>query len=244
MLTRRNFVRSSLVAGSGLALAAELASVAPAVLAQENKRYIDRLTDESGKYAAAPLPFAFDALEPVIDARTVELHYNFHHKPAAAAANNAEAGLAKARDTGDYALVKFYEKELVFSLSSHILHTIYWSSVSGKGGEPKGDLGRAVAAEFGSFAKCKAQLSAATIAVEASGWGLLGYHPATKKLMILQCENHQKLTAWGVVPLLVLDVFEHAYYLKYQNRRAEYVNNLFGIINWDNAAERFDSARA
>jgi Fe-Mn family superoxide dismutase len=82
------------------------------------------------------------------------------------------------------------------------------------------------------------------MAVEASGWGILGYHPMTRKLMVLQCENHQKLTAWGVAPLLVLDVFEHAYYLKYQNRRGEYVNGLFNIVNWDNVAERFDAARA
>jgi Fe-Mn family superoxide dismutase len=233
-----------LVAGSSLALAAELAAVAPAALAQEKKRYVDRLTDDAGKYAAAPLPFAFDALEPVIDARTVELHYNFHHKPAVVAANKAEEELAKARDSGDFGLVKFYEKELAFQLSSHILHTIYWTSMSGKGGEPKGDLVKAISTHFGSYAKCKAQLAAATTAVEASGWGILGYHASTKKLMILQCENHQKLTAWGVIPLLVLDVFEHAYYLKYQNRRGEYVGNLFNIVNWDNVAERFDSARA
>ncbi|HLX81600.1 MAG TPA: superoxide dismutase, partial [Burkholderiales bacterium] len=171
------------------------------------------------------------------------LHYTFHHKPAAAAANRAEEALAKARDTGDFGLVKFYEKELAFQLSSHILHTIYWSNLSGKGGEPTGDLAKAIDTEFGSFARFKAHLTAAAIAVEASGWGLLGYLPATKKLMILQCENHQKLTAWGVVPLLMLDVFEHAYYLKYQNRRAEYVGNLFSIVSWENVAERLDAVR-
>jgi superoxide dismutase, Fe-Mn family len=244
MLTRRNFVRSSLVASGSLALAAELAGVVSSAHAQEKKRYVDRLTDDAGKYAAAPLPFAFDALEPAIDARTVELHYTFHHKPAVAAANKAEDELAKARDSGDFGLVKFYEKELAFQLLSHILHTIYWTNMSGKGGEPRGDLVKAIIAHFGSYAKCKAQLAAATTAVEASGWGILGYHASTKKLMILQCENHQKLTAWGVMPLLVLDVFEHAYYLKYQNRRGEYVGNLFSIVNWDNVAERFDSARA
>jgi superoxide dismutase, Fe-Mn family len=241
MLNRRNFVRSSLVAGGGFALAAQLA---PAALAQDRKRYVDRLTDDAGKYVAAPLPYAFDALEPAIDARTVELHYTFHHKPAVAAANKAEEELSKARDSGDFGLVKFYEKELAFQLSSHLLHTIFWSNMSGKGGEPKGELAKALGAHFGSYAKCKAHLSAATTAVEASGWGILGYHASTKKLMILQCENHQKLTAWGVIPLLVLDVFEHAYYLKYQNRRGEYVGNLFNIVNWDNVAERFDSARA
>jgi Fe-Mn family superoxide dismutase len=212
--------------------------------AQSRTKPLDRLTDESGKYAVAPLPFAYDALEPVIDAKTVELHYNMHHKPAATAANRAEEALAKARDANDFALVKFHEKELAFQLSSHVLHTIYWSNMAGKGGEPQAELAKAINAEFGSFQKLKGQLAAATVAVEASGWGVLGYHPATRKLMILQCENHQKLTVWGVVPLLLLDVFEHAYYLKYQNRRPEYVGNLFNIISWNNVAERLDAARA
>jgi Fe-Mn family superoxide dismutase len=212
--------------------------------AQNRARQLDRLTDESGKYAVAPLPFAYTALEPVIDAKTVDLHYNQHHKAYAAAANRAEEGLAKARDANDFALVKFYEKELAFQLSGHILHTIYWSNLTGKGGEPQGDLAKSINADFGSFQKFKGELVAATTAVEASGWGLLGYHPTLQRLMVLQVENHQKLTAWGIVPLLVLDVWEHAYYLKYQNRRPEYVANLFSIINWNNVAERLDAARA
>ena len=238
MSSRRDFVQGgALVAGAAFAAAAKAQPV-------PRSRYVDLLTDATGKYAVAPLPFAFDALEPVVDAKTVELHYNFHHKPAATAANNAETALAKARDGNDFALVKYYEKELSYQLSSHILHSIYWTNLGGKGGEPKGELAGALTSAFGSFAKLKAQLAAATTAVEASGWGILGYHPMTKKLMVLQCENHQKLTAWGMTPLLVLDVFEHAYYLKYQNRRGEYVNALFSIINWDNVADRFDAARA
>ncbi len=216
---------------------------APDAKAQSRAAQLDRLTDESGKYAVAPLPFAYDALEPVIDAKTVEIHYNFHHK-AYAAANRAEEGLAKARDANDFALVKFYKKELAFQLSGHILHTIYWFNLTGKGGEPQADLAKSINAEFGSFQKLKGQLVAATTAVEASGWGLLGYHPSTKRLMLLQVENHQKLTAWGIVPLLALDVWEHAYYLKCQNRRPEYVGNLFNIINWNNVAERLEAARA
>ena len=240
MESRRNFVQGAAWVGGAALLAAGAANAQTGA----KSRYVDKLTDDAGKYLAAPLPFAFDALEPAIDAKTVELHYTLHHKPAVVAANNAEAALAKARDSGDFALVKHYEKELAFQLSSHLLHTIYWANLGGKGGEPTGDLAKALSTEFGSFAKLKAHLAAATTAVEASGWGILGYHPMTKKLMVLQCENHQKLTAWGVVPLLVLDVFEHAYYLKYQNRRGEYVGNLFNIINWDNVAERFDAARA
>jgi Fe-Mn family superoxide dismutase len=239
MESRRSFVQGAAWAGGAALLASGVASAQTG----GKSRYVDKLIDDSGKYIIAPLPFALDALEPVIDARTVDLHYNFHHKPAVIAANNAEAALAKARDSGDFALVKHFEKELSFQLSSHLLHSIYWANLGGKGGEPTGDLAKAVSAEFGSFAKLKAHLVAAAVAVEASGWSMLGYHPMTKKLMVLQCENHQKLTAWGVAPLLVLDVFEHAYYLKYQNRRAEYVGNLFTIINWDKVAERFDAAR-
>src|SRR5471032_1891161 len=136
MTSRREFVQGS-IAGTGMLLAADSAM---AQTGAPRRHYADKLTDDSGKYAVAPLPFAYDALEPVIDAKTVEFHYNFHHKPAAIAANRAEEGLAKARDSGDYGQVKGLEKELVFQLSSHILHTIYWSNMSGKGGEPKGDL--------------------------------------------------------------------------------------------------------
>lgn len=240
MSSRRNFLQASTVAGASL-LSVQMQQPA---YAKEGKHFMDTLTDASGKYIAGPLPFAFDALEPVIDARTVELHYNFHHKPAVVAANKAEEALAKARESGDFGLVKHYEKELAFQLSSHLLHTIYWSNLSGKGGEPAGALAKAINAEFGSYEKFKSHLIAASAAVEASGWGMLAYHPGTRKLMILQCENHHKLTTWGAQPLLLLDVFEHAYYLKYQNRRAEYLNNLFTIINWDNVAARFDAARA
>ncbi|KIG01766.1 superoxide dismutase [Caballeronia concitans] len=237
MATRRTFLHDTAALGAGL-----LMTNAQSADAAENAGYVDKLTDADGKYAAAPLPYAYDALEPVIDARTVELHYDFHHKPAVAAANKAEEALAKARDTNDFALVKHHEKELAFQLSSHLLHTVYWTSISGKGGEPKNELAKAIDKSFGSYAKFKAQLVAATVATEASGWGVVGYHPAMDKVMILQCENHQKLTAWGVQPILVLDVFEHAYYLKYQNRRNEYVNQLFNIVNWDNASMRLRAA--
>ena len=240
MSNRREFIKGSAILAAGFAVSSE-------AMAKNTKKadlpvYVDKLTDDSGKYAALPLPFAFDALEPVIDARTVELHYQFHHKPAVANANKAEEALAHARETGDFALVKHYEKELAFSLSSHILHTIYWTNLSPKGGTPSAELSQAIDQHFGSFDKLKAQLLAAANGVEASGWGILGYLPSTKKLIVLQCENHQKLTTWGVIPLLVLDVWEHAYYLKYQNRRGEYTSAIFGVLNWDNVSARFNSA--
>lgn len=237
MTTRRDFLNQTAAVAGGLMLAHGVAHAkTPAIK--------DQLTDDTGKYVLLPLPYAYAALEPVIDARTVELHYQFHHKPAVAAANKAEEALAKARDSGDFSLVKHYEKELAFNLSSHILHTLYWTSLRPGIAAPKGELLSAIEKDFGAYDKFKAHLAAAATAVEASGWAVLAYHPLTGKLMILQCENHQKLTAWGVMPVLVLDVWEHAYYLKYQNRRAEYVNNLIGIIDWESVAARYVAARA
>lgn len=240
MTTRRDFIQASAAIAGGVALASGIAQAKESNM--PTSAYPDKLTDDAGRYILLPLPYAYDALEPVIDAHTVELHYNFHHKPAVAGANKAEEGLAKARESNDFALIKHYEKELAYSLSSHILHTIYWTNLSAQGGKPQDELLKAIETNFGSFDKFKAQMGAAATSVEGSGWGIMGYLPASQRLMILQCENHQKLTAWGVVPLLVLDVWEHAYYLKYQNRRAEYVNKLFDIINWGNVSARYDAA--
>jgi Fe-Mn family superoxide dismutase len=240
MTTRRDFLQNSAAVIGGMVVSSNLAQAKNDI---QSIPYQDKLTDDTGKYVLLPLPYAYDALEPVIDARTVELHYNFHHMPAVAAANKAEEGLALARETGDFSLVKHYEKELSLGLSSHILHTIYWTNLSTKGGAPSGALLNAIEKYFKSFDAFMAHLAAATISVEGAGWGVLAYLPASGKLMVLQCENHQKLTTWGVVPILVLDVWEHAYYLKYQNRRAEYVKDLLRLINWDNVAARFDAAR-
>lgn len=238
MTTRRDFLQSTVAIAGGLVLS----NFSQAKENNSETTYTpNKLTDAQGKYVLLPLPYSYDALEPVIDAHTVELHYNFHHKPAVAAANKAEDNLSVARDNNDFTLVKHYERELAFSLSSHILHTLYWDNLSGKGGGiPKGHLLKAIENNFGSYEKLKSHLSAATTSVEGAGWGILGYLPASGKLMVLQCENHQKLTAWGLIPILVLDVWEHTYYLKYQNRRSEYVNNLFNIINWNIVEERFN----
>ncbi|MCC6444394.1 MAG: superoxide dismutase, partial [Armatimonadetes bacterium] len=191
-----------------------------------------------------PLPYAYNALEPNMDEQTVKLHHDMHHKAYVDGLNNAEDKLAAAREAGDYALVKHWSRELAFHGSGHILHSIFWTNLApNAGGEPTGDLTEAVKKDFGSFERCKAQLVAVTVAVEGSGWGLLTYMPDQDRLLIMQAEKHQDLTQWGAVPLLVLDAWEHAYYLKYQNRRAEYVNNLFNLINWADVAARYEKAK-
>ncbi|MBX7221317.1 MAG: superoxide dismutase [Blastocatellia bacterium] len=202
------------------------------------------LTDASGKYALPKLPYEYKALEPVIDAKTVEIHHDKHHAAYVAGANKAEDNLTAARSEGKFDLVKYWSKELAFQGSGHILHTIYWTNLGPKGGgEAKGDLAKQIARDFGDFAKFKQHLTAATTTVEASGWGVLAYQVFAKKLTVLQVEKHQDLTTWGSIPLLVIDVWEHAYYLTYQNKRADYVTKIFDIVNWENIAQRYDAAR-
>jgi Fe-Mn family superoxide dismutase len=193
-----------------------------------------------------PLPYPYDALEPYIDEQTMHLHHDIHHKGYVDGLNNAEAKLAEARKAGDFALIKHWSREAAFHGSGHLLHSMFWPNMiaaSQARPAPEGALARAIDRDFGSFDAFKAQFVAASIAVEGSGWGILAYRPADDALVILTAEKHQNLTQWGVVPLLVLDVWEHAYYLKYQNRRAEYVRNFLNIINWDDVAARYEKAR-
>jgi len=196
-------------------------------------------------YELPPLPYPYDALEPYYDEETVRLHHDKHHAAYVAGLNKAEEQLAAARASGDFALIKHWERELAFHGSGHILHTLFWENMAPDGGgEPGGDLAAQIARDFGSFAAFKAQFSAAANAVEGSGWCALCWMPAFDKLVILQVEKHQDLTLWGAVPLLVVDVWEHAYYLKYQNRRAEWISNWWNVVNWADVARRLAEARA
>jgi Fe-Mn family superoxide dismutase len=191
------------------------------------------------------LPYAYDALEPYIDEQTMHLHHDTHHAGYVKGLNTAEEKLEEARKSGDYDLIKHWEREAAFHGSGHILHTIFWESLSPDGGgEPQGDLAEAIKKDFGSLENCQAQMIEATGAVEGSGWGILAYQPIFDKLVILQAEKHQNLTQWGAIPILVIDVWEHAYYLKYQNKRADFVEALFNIINWKSVAERYQKAKS
>lgn len=199
-------------------------------------------------YELPPLPYPYEALEPYIDEQTMHLHHDIHHKGYVDGLNKAEGELAKAREANDFALVKHWEREAAFHGSGHILHAIFWTNMApagnGGGGMPQGALAQQIEKDFGSFDKFKAQYMAATTAIEGSGWGILAWQPLGRKLVILTAEKHQQLTQWGAVPLLVLDVWEHAYYLKYQNKRGEFVKAFFNVVNWADVAARFDNAQA
>ena len=187
-----------------------------------------------------PLPYAYNALEPHIDEQTMKLHHDIHHLGYVNGLNNAETKLAEAREKGDFALVKHWERELAFHGAGHFLHCIFWENMSPNGGgTPKRKLLDAINSKFGSFEKFIAQFKAAGAAVEGSGWVLLVKNNATNELEILTSEKHQNLTQWVVSPLLVCDVWEHAYYLKYQNKRADYINAFINVINWDDVEKRF-----
>ncbi len=188
------------------------------------------------KHTLPDLGYAYSALEPYIDARTMELHHDKHHQGYVNGLNNAEQKLAEARASGDYSMIQHWSRQAAFHGAGHYLHSIFWQIMApygkGGGGEPAGMLADKIKEDFGSFAAFKDQFSAASKAVEGSGWGMLSYRPADSRLIILQVENHQKLTQWVDVPLLCVDVWEHAYYLKYQNKRGDYVDAWWNVINW------------
>ena len=187
-----------------------------------------------GQHELPPLPYAYNALEPHIDEQTMRLHHDKHHQAYVDGLNKAEQKLAEARQNGDFALVKHWSREAAFNGAGHLLHTIFWNNMTPESramGQPRGNLLNAIERDLGSWDAFKQHFTAASVAVEGGGWGILAYRPLDDTLVILQAEKHQNLTQWGVVPLLVIDVWEHAYYLKYQNKRAEYVQSFYNIIN-------------
>ena len=201
-----------------------------------------------GKYVLPPLPYQKNALEPLYQEQMLTLHHDKHHAAAISALNKALDELAAARKSGDFAHVQALSRAVAYNGSSHVLHSLFWHSMrppvaDGKPAAMPDALAAALTESFGSVDAFKAQFAAATKDVEASGWGVLAYEPISARLLVLQCQNHENLTMWGVTPLLVCDVWEHAYYLQYQNRRPEWVDNFLKLANWDTALARYNAAR-
>ena len=189
------------------------------------------------------LPYDYNALEPHYDEQTVRIHHDIHHKGYVAGLINAEMKLDEARENGYFSLIKHWERELAFHGSGHILHTMFWENMKPNGGgAANGEIAKRIDIDFISFDTFKKQFSAAATAVEGSGWTALCWNPSFEKLEILQIEKHQNLTQWGTIPLLVIDVWEHAYYLKYQNKRAAFIDAWWNLVNWDNVNSRFIKA--
>jgi superoxide dismutase, Fe-Mn family len=200
-------------------------------------------TSNVSTYSLPDLDYDPGALQPHLDARIVEIHHGKHHATYVAAANATLEKLAAARESGQWDAIVGLEKSLAFNLGGHVLHTMYWTNLSPEGGgEPAGDLAEAIGVNFGSFAAFKAQFSSVTTTVNGSGWGLLTYEPLGKRLIVEQLEVHHESTVLGGIPILAIDAWEHAYYLQYENRRADYVAAIWNVINWPDVARRYAEA--
>ena len=195
-------------------------------------------------YTLPELAYDYAALEPSISASIMELHHSKHHQAYVTGANTALAQLAEARDKGDLTYVNKLEKDLAFNLGGHINHSIFWTNLSPDGGDkPTGDLESAINDQFGSFDKFVAHFTATALGVQGSGWAVLAWDSIGQRLIIVQFFDQQGNLPAGIVPLLMLDVWEHAYYLDYKNVRADYVKAFWNIANWANVQKRFTVAQ-
>ncbi|KQQ51117.1 superoxide dismutase [Plantibacter sp. VKM Ac-2880] len=195
-------------------------------------------------YSLPELPYDYTALEPHISATITELHHDKHHATYVAGANTALEKLEEARDANDFTNVNKLEKDLAFNLGGHVNHTIWWNNLSPDGGDkPTGELESAVDEYFGSFDKFQAHFTAAALGVQGSGWAALTWDTLGQRINIQQFFDQQGNFPAGTVPLLLLDVWEHAYYLDYKNVRADYVKAFWNIVNWADVQARFEVAR-
>ncbi|HEX3947224.1 MAG TPA: superoxide dismutase [Acidimicrobiales bacterium] len=195
-------------------------------------------------YTLPDLPYDYAALEPHVSGQIMELHHDKHHAAYVAGANTTLEKLAAARDKDDFGPIVGLEKTLAFHISGHVLHSIFWQNLSPDGGDkPTGDLSSAIDEEFGSFDKFKAHFNQATSTIQGSGWGALAWEPLGQRLVIEQVYDHQGNIGNGATPLLVFDAWEHAFYLQYKNVKADFFTALWNIVNWDDVAARYASAK-
>ncbi|MDO4909034.1 MAG: superoxide dismutase [Corynebacterium sp.] len=195
-------------------------------------------------YELPELDYAYDALEPHISAEIMELHHSKHHANYVAGANAALEALEKAREAGTIgAEVTALSKNLAFNLGGHTNHSIFWKNLSPNGGgEPTGELAAAIERDFGSFEAFKAHFSAAALGLQGSGWAVLGYDHIANRLVVEQMTDQQGNLSVNLTPLLLLDMWEHAFYLQYKNVKADYVKAVWNVFNWEDVAERYAKA--
>ncbi len=195
-------------------------------------------------YTLPDLPYDYAALEPHISGRIMELHHDKHHAAYVAGANTALEKLAAARESGDYAAVNLHEKNLAFNLGGHVNHSVFWQNLSPEGGDrPTGELAAAIDEFFGSFDAFQKHFAANAVGIQGSGWSILAWDSIGEKLVIVQLYDQQSNIALGLVPVVVLDMWEHAFYLDYVNVKADYVKAWWNIVSWADANARFTRAR-
>lgn len=200
---------------------------------------------QTKRYELPPLPYDFNALEPVISAEIMTLHYTKHHNAYVTNLNKAIEQYCEAEAKNDLPAQIALQSAIKFNGGGHINHSIFWTNLApvnkGGGTPPSGKLADAINKEFGSLEQFIEQLSTKAVAVQGSGWGWLGYNKAKGRLEIATCDNQDPLSTKGLVPLLGIDVWEHAYYLQYKNVRPDYVKSIWKVVNWSNVAQRYQA---
>jgi len=195
------------------------------------------------QYKLPDLPYDYNALEPHISGKIMELHHGKHHAAYVKGANTALDQLDDARFKEDFSRIPALERTLAFNLSGHILHSIFWQNLKPQGGgEPSGELANALQRDFGGFSHFRKQFTEVAATIMGSGWAALVWEPIGKRLLITQIYDHQSNLAQAGIPLAVLDAWEHAYYLQYQNRKTEFFENVWNLWNWQDISGRFSSS--
>jgi Fe-Mn family superoxide dismutase len=196
------------------------------------------------KYTLPDLTYDYGSLEPNISGKIMELHHDKHHLAYVNGANTALDLLAEARDKNDLTWVNKLQKDLAFNLAGHVNHTVFWRNLSPEGGDkPVGELAAAIDEFFGSYDGFRAHFTASALGIQGSGWSILAWDVLGEKLIIEQLYDHQGNLAPASIPLLMLDMWEHAFYLDYQNVKGEYVKAFWNIVSWPDVTVRFEAAR-
>jgi Fe-Mn family superoxide dismutase len=195
-------------------------------------------------YILPDLDYDYGALEPHISGQIMQLHHDKHHAAYVKKANETLEQLDEARNKSDFTRIGGLEKSLAFNLSGHVLHSLFWRNLMPKGGgRPQGELAQALVRDFGSFEGFQKQINEVSGTIMGSGWGALVYEPMAGRLLTSQIYDHQSNLAQAGVPLLVIDAWEHAYYLQYKTEKAKFFEAVWNLWNWDDVSQRYAAAR-
>ncbi len=235
MTTRREFLKSAAVFGGLPALTS---------LGLQGALFADEPEGGVPEFKLPPLPYLPEALEPHLDGRTMRIHHMKHHALHVVRLNAALRQLQTAREKNDFANIQALTRAMTVHAAGHINHTCYFASMApvGRGGgtKPAGELARRIDRDFGSYEKFKAHFTAAALSIDGNGWAVLAYNPEPlDRLFIMQLTQEQNLAALGMFPVVMIDMWEHAYYLKFQYKRDEYVAAWWNVVYWKNAAKRY-----
>ncbi|PRY59424.1 Fe-Mn family superoxide dismutase [Knoellia remsis] len=196
-------------------------------------------------YSLPDLPYDYAALEPYISGAIMELHHDKHHQAYVTGINTAVEQLEEARDRQLFGSLSTLEKNLAFHLGGHVNHSVFWPNMSPDGGDkPVGELAAAIDEYFGGFDAFRAHFQAVALGLQGSGWAVLVWDVLAQRPFIVQHFDHMGNVPLGMVPLLMLDMWEHAYYLDYKNDKATFVAQWWNVVNWADVQQRFESARS